>query len=399
MFMYFNVEYYFMMIRRIWGQKQWPGRRKLLLRLMVIVPLTYLFHSVFFFLDKILFPKLWFTKIEKPVFIVGHARSGTTLIQRLMAYDEDRFSYFLYWEMFFPSLLQKKLIRWFGVLDRKLLGSYFFKKLEAWDEKMFGKIRHIHNMGLWVPEEDDFVMSSCFYAAYWQLQAPMMDILNMFDLDRQNPKRRKRVMRHYKECVRRQLYLNGADKTHLSKNPVYSGRVASIIETFPDAQVVVMMRDPVECVPSNLKLMKYNYKGNKWQPDDYQTSLKIIEDISYDCYLRPNQVLKENPQVPSMVVDYRDLVSSPKTTVEAIYDRFGFPISAEYSATLEERQKKNKKHATKHSYSMEEFGMDPERIYTALDEFYQKYDWVKPEITSDDAQAKEATEQAEAQPA
>ena len=68
---------------------------------------------------------------SKPVFIVGHARSGTTLMHRLMSADGDRFSYFLYWETFFPSLLQKKIIRAFGRIDSTLLGGLIDKKLKA----------------------------------------------------------------------------------------------------------------------------------------------------------------------------------------------------------------------------------------------------------------------------
>ena len=49
--------------------------------------------------------------IERPVFVVGHARSGTTFVHRLMSQDEDRFSVFRLYELYFPSLLQKKLIR------------------------------------------------------------------------------------------------------------------------------------------------------------------------------------------------------------------------------------------------------------------------------------------------
>ena len=91
---------------------------------------------------------------------------------------------------------------------------------------------------------------SSFWAAQWAqvaptLPAPMMDTNDVFYLDKKPPQQRRRVMNTFKECVRRQLYINGGNKTHLSKNPFYSGRVASILETFPDARIVVNMRDPL----------------------------------------------------------------------------------------------------------------------------------------------------------
>ncbi|WP_279243308.1 sulfotransferase family protein [Candidatus Litorirhabdus singularis] len=382
MFLYFDLSYYFNMLRRIWHKKHWPGRNALLLRLILVVPLLYLVHSVFFFLDKILFPGLWFQKIEKPIFIVGHARSGTTLLSRLLAYDADRFSFFLYWEMFFPSLLEKKIIRGLGVIDRALLNSFFFKRIQAWDDKTFGPYRHIHNMGLWVPEEDDFVMNVTFFAAYWQLAAPVMDINDMFYLDRKPEKLRRRVMGTFKECVRRQLYLCGGDKIHLSKNPVYSGRVASIIEAFPDARILINIRDPLECVPSNMKLMEGNYLGKGWQSEDYAESLRILETMSYDCYRMPREVLSRKTRTPHMVVDYRDLVAEPLNTIESIYNKLELPLCEAYREQLQERDSKAREHKTTHSYSAEEYGIDTQRMLAELEDFYQEFQWPRPDQSS-----------------
>ncbi len=379
MFLYFKFDYYLNFLKRIWNKKGWPGRYKMLFRLLVLVPLLYLLHSVFFFLDKILFPGLWSQKIEKPIFIVGHARSGTTLLSRLLASDSDRFSYFLYWEMFFPSLIEKKLIRGLGVLDNKLLGSFFYNKLKAWDDKAFGPMRHIHNMGLWVPEEDDFVMNVTFYGAYWHLPAPLMDTNDVFYLDRKSAAQRRRVMNTYKECVRRQLYLNGGDKIHLSKNPMYSGRVASLLEAFPDARIVVNIRDPLECVPSNLKLMEGNYQARGWSEADYADSLQVLEDMSIDCYIMPREALNAHPETPSLAVDYRTLVAEPKNSVTHLYEVMDLPMSAEYEQILDEQDGKARAHKTAHSYSAEEFGMDVTRLTSALADFYEEYGWPKPQ--------------------
>ena len=102
--MYFDLQYYWRVLRHVWSLKQWPGRRRTLVRLLLLVPLEYLFNVLFFTLDYLVFPSLWRQQVERPVFIVGHARSGTTLVHRLLAADGETFSYFLYWEMFFPSL-------------------------------------------------------------------------------------------------------------------------------------------------------------------------------------------------------------------------------------------------------------------------------------------------------
>ena len=87
--MYIDLQYYWRVLLHVWSLKQWPGRTRTLIRLLLLVPLEYLFHTVFFLLDYLFFPALWRQKVQRPVFIVGHARSGTTLAHRLLAADGD----------------------------------------------------------------------------------------------------------------------------------------------------------------------------------------------------------------------------------------------------------------------------------------------------------------------
>ena len=136
------------------------------------MPLVASFHAVCFFLDRLLFPGLRSVEVRTPVFIVGHARSGTTLLHRLMSEDRERFSVFLYYELFFPSLLQKKLIRSLAALDRRL-GGAIASRVEAWEERTFGPMRHIHPMGLTMPEEDDFLLTYSCASGYWIVLLPV----------------------------------------------------------------------------------------------------------------------------------------------------------------------------------------------------------------------------------
>ena len=157
--MYFDVDYWWRVVRHVWGLRAWDGRNAMLARLLLWIPLRTLLHGTCFVLDYLFFPRLWTLQVERPVFIIGHGRSGTTLMHRLMSAD-DRFSYFLYWEMFFPALLQKKAIRLIGWLDSRLLGGLVNDRLRAWDDRIFGRYRHLHDMSLWNAEEDCFAMAA-----------------------------------------------------------------------------------------------------------------------------------------------------------------------------------------------------------------------------------------------
>ena len=160
--------------------------------LLVKIPLRALGHAVCFFLDGLLFPGLWFTPIDKPVFIIGHARSGTTLAHRLMGAD-GQFSLFKYYELLLPSLIEKKVVRLLAWVDRTLLGRRIEKRLQAWEEKTFGPLRHIHKMGLTIPEEDDLVLYSSCASGFWATRVPTMGEIDFFRIDARPAASRRRL--------------------------------------------------------------------------------------------------------------------------------------------------------------------------------------------------------------
>lgn len=380
--MYFDLQYYWRVLRHVWSLRGWSGRRRTLLRLLFRVPLEYLCNALCFLLDYVLFPALWRQRVERPVFIVGHARSGTTLAHRLLAADTETFSYFLYWEMFFPSLLQKRLIRALGVVDEKLLGCFFNRKLVAWDDRTFGPTRHMHDMSLWNSEEDQFVMRGAFVTQQWSLEIPMVDIVDIFHVDEMPARKRRRWLQHYRECVKRQLLLNGGERIHLSKNPLMSGWVQSLIDTFPDARVVVMVRDPASCIPSVLKLVELNWRGRGWRREDYAQSLRVLTDISFESFHHPRQVLARNPRTPQIAVDYRALTSAPRHTVHDIYRALGLPVSAAYDRYLQAQEQREKSHTTHFEYSIDDYELSRERIERELAEFYDEYQWPRAEAAA-----------------
>ncbi len=372
--MFFDFIYWRKVLRFAWAQKQWPGRNKMMWRLLVVVPLVSAIHALFFILDYLFFPRLWRQQVAAPVFIIGHARSGTTLMHRLMAADEGRYSFFLFWETMFPSLLEKKLIRALGVVDG-WLGHPLLKRLQAWDEKTFAPFRHIHEQGLWIPEEDQFVMRSAFVTQQWALDLPLMHEVDIFHVDDMDAKHRRRWMRHYRACVKRQLLLHGGECTHLSKNPLMSGWVNALLEEFPDARFVVMMRDPVQCIPSNLKLVEQVYRAGGWTAEQYAASMAAMTNISFDTFHVPKQALQQHPDTPHVVVDYRRLTKEPKATTEQVYRALNLPLTPQFSDYLAVQQDRERGHSAKFEYSLGEFNLARSRIEAELAGFYEEWQW------------------------
>ena len=375
MIFHFDFANYFKMIRLAWQEPNPRARWYYLSVLIVWVPIVSAFHAICFFLDGILFPGLWKTAIRAPVFVVGHARSGTTLVHRLMSKDEGRFSAFVLYELYFPSLLQKKLIRFLAGVDRRYLGGVLEKRVRAWEDGHYAAMREIHKMGLSEAEEDDIVLYYSCASGFWITKMPYMGDLDFYHVDRFPERKRRRLMGFYKDCVRRQLYLNGGDKIHLSKNPVFAGRVASLIETFPDARIVVPIRNPYETIPSLLKLMRSGWKRLGWDEDRQKRCLRVLADQSFHTYRYPLDVLARHPETPKAVVDYRDVVADPAATIERTYEQLGLPITPAFHDVLVAEGKRAREHKSGHSYSLAEFGLEAEEIRTQLGDLFERFRW------------------------
>ncbi len=390
MLFFFDFANYFKMVRLAWHEKSPVVRYYFLAILCISVPIVSSFHAVCFFLDRILFPGLARVEVREPVFMVGHARSGTTLTHRLMSQDEGRFSSFLLYECYFPSLLQKKLIRWGIEADRRYFGGFLAKRVRAWEERRYGGQRHMHEMGLTIPEEDDITFFYSMASGFWITRMPYMGDLDFYHMNDWPEARRRRYNDFYRECVRRQLYLNGPEKTHLAKNPLWAGRVQSLLEAFPDAKFVVNVRDPRDTIPSLLKLVNAGWKQLGWEESRQQRCLKILADQSWHSYRHPLETLEAHPETRGAIVDYRDLTDDPAATIERVYHDLSFPMSDGFRAQLAGEGKRERKRKTRHTYSLEEFGLEGENIRDELADLFERFQW-----EADDALASEIAAQGE----
>ncbi len=378
MIFHFDFANWRKMVALAWREKQPAVRFYFLAVLLVAIPIVSTFHAICFFLDGILFPGLWKVEIEAPVFVVGHARSGTTLVHRLLSADQGRFSVFLLYEMYFPSLLQKKIIRGLARFDRTFLGGALEKRVQAWEDRHYAAVRKVHMMGLTEAEEDDIVLYYSMASGFWITKMPYMGDLDFYYVDQWPEKKRRRLMRFYKECIRRQLYLNGPEKTHLSKNPVFAGRVAALIETFPDARIVTTMRNPYETIPSLLKLMQGGWRRLGWDEDRMARCLRVLADQSFETYTHPLEVLDEVSDTPRAIVDYREATTDAGAAIQRLYADLGLEMGGEYRAFLEAQGKRERKHRSGHSYSLEEFGLEADEIRTRLASLFDEYGWDEP---------------------
>lgn len=382
--MYFDFQTYGRLLRLAAAERDPRGRKVVRAAAFGVLPAVAAVNAAGFLLDRVAFPGLARVDVREPVFIVGHARSGTTLMHRLMAMDADRFSFFRFYEMFIPALVLKRLARGVGAIDRRYANGALERRIRQREQRALAATAEEHRTSLFSPEEDDFVLAPSAASGFWIVVAPYMEDLDFYYVDEWTPERRRRLLGQYRECVRRQLYANGPHKTHLSKNPTFSGRVESLIEEFPDARFVVLVRNPLEAIPSLLHLLKEAWAGYGWSEERFRSALDVLARQSIHTYRHPLEVLERHPETPHVVVDYRDLIASPRRSVEEVYARFGYALSPAFAEALRREDERARAHTTSYSYTLEEFGLDAGEIRAELADLFDRFGWDRSDARSTD---------------
>jgi hypothetical protein len=359
-----------------------PRRVGRVLLLALLCPAIVFFGSIGMLLDWVFFPGLRSTRITTPVFVTGHARSGTTLMVKLLSRDEH-YAWVMTYEMILPSITQKRLVRWAAAIDREYLGCFLEKRVRDWEDRVFAKGREMHPMGLTMPEEDAFMLAATFLHAQVGLFFPYQrEIDQLFYFDQRTPRQRGRAMKFYERCIRRHLYLHGgndAGVVYLSKSPTMVGALLSLREMFPDAKFVLMMRNPYETIPSLLKMMVRNWRILGYQRDEIDEALRMLAEQCLYYYQYPFEALADLTPERCAFVRYEELVASPAKTIEALYQQLGFPLSETFAAELRAEERRSRKHRGEHIYSLEEFGLTRAEIRSALPEAFGRFGWDPPD--------------------
>jgi hypothetical protein len=128
-------------------------KRFLFLVLFYLVwPLGSLMHWFCFALDDIFFPGYKNHPIEKPLFILGNLRSGSTFLHRLLSRDKETFTSLTTWDIYLtPSVTQKKITQFVAGLDNRYFNGIMHKLLHKFDAATLGKLK-IHPISFFSPK-------------------------------------------------------------------------------------------------------------------------------------------------------------------------------------------------------------------------------------------------------
>jgi hypothetical protein len=317
-------------------------------------------------LDRLIWPDIEKTPIVAPVFIIAPPRSGTSFLQKLLTLDQERFVFWKMYQTILPTVLTEKLIQW-GLACDRLLGRPVGRLLGWCEKRWFGGWDNLHTMRLDAPEEDGALYLYAFACEAIYMLFPFIEELWELGFPDTLPQEDRRALMHYyRSCLQRLIYSSGSGKTLLIKSTNSSGTVRSILEAFPDARFITILRDPADSIASSISLMIPALRAHspEIQPDGEIS--KAYARLSSEWYKYLHHFSLGLPEHQIHTVDYQALVRDPSATVEAIYRHFEWEISPDFRACLNAQQQRQKTYQSGHRYRLEEFGVDREWLYNEL---------------------------------
>ena len=337
---------------------------------LLFLPLFLLFTHCTLFLDRIFFPQYCKLQVKNPVFIIGNPRSGTSFLHRLLTQTED-FVAFKTWQLFFPALTARVLV--------KPIINYLIR----------------HNLTQIVPEEsghglyldrvehDEFLFIHKLDTRFLLSLSPLgFDDREYPELrlhDRQPDSRRYSSVKFFRECLKRQIYYT--KKTQVIAHLHFSTyRIKTLLETFPDAKFIYLVRSPYETIPSHLTLGYNVFKYQKRLNNIPEAKLKWYFERRYrydlELYWYFYELQKKAEISPEnvMVLPYNLLCSDLEKSFTQIEKFTGIQPSDKLRQAVKKQAEKQKQYQRKHKIiDLQQFGLSKEQIAQDFDFVFEEY--------------------------
>jgi hypothetical protein len=324
-------------------------------------------------LDHVFFPGFKRQPVRDPIFIVAPPRTGSTLTQNLMSLDQERFVYNTLYQTIFPAVTFQRCFDALVWIDRKT--GRLLQRMVGWAErKWFGGWDDMHKMRFNQPEEDDgFFVYTFLTEAIFLLFLHVDELRVAGFLDALPPGKRRKVMAFYRSCLQRRLYASGPDKTILTKATQSSGAVESLLEAFPDAKFITIIRHPYESVASHVSVFWSVWQAHSPNLKKDGPASKAYARLAVRWYQHLFAFRDKVDPRQYYCIDYRDLTRDPQATLENLYRHFGWSMSEELRRKLASAKGHQVNFASKHRYSLEEFGLTKQWIHEELGSLLDHY--------------------------
>jgi hypothetical protein len=305
-------------------------------------------------------PELLRRPIERPIFVFGVPRTGTTLLSNLLATDPARRSP-LTWEIDDPvppptnaTLLNdpRALVRL--EMEKKMLAA-------RPDAGKYYRSSAIY------PNECMFFVQSDFKALIWESRGKFLNYRNwLFQTD----------LTSTYEYHKRFLQLLQADAPGIwnLKMPSHALWIETLLKVYPDARLVWTHRDPFTATGSFCSLLSLSHQAFTGKVDTHF----LGEDCSYQAVEHANRIMDARDKLgESRIIDvhYGELMRNPIESMRKLYKSLGddFTPAAENGMRTWLADNPQDKFG-RHEYKLAQFGLSAEKLEKMFERYLSRYD-------------------------
>ena len=311
-------------------------------------------------------PAVTAAAIDRPVFILGLPRTGTTLLSYLFDADPDNRS-LRRWEAFDAVPPPAAT----AVADGDPRIGVARAEMDALYD-LSPEFKAIHFESAEGPTECVTVLAGDHRSMQYETLANVPSYGEWSDgCDHAT------AYAHHRRTL--QVLQSAAPGRWVLKSPVHNLALDDLLATYPDATLIVTHRDPTRVVVSLANLVQVlsglgtdadwnDYLGRRWL---HLVSLML--DRQAEVRARLGDPGSDRGRF--IDVDYRALASDPVGTVSRIYDRLGWPVTASARRGFKRYTAANPQHVHgAHTYRAEDFGLDPRALSERFEEHRQRFD-------------------------
>lgn len=321
-------------------------------------------------LDQLFFPAWRRQRVDRPVFIIGHPRSGTTMLHRSLTSADD-FVVFKFWHLFFPSLT-----------SRKLLGPLMDYLIRQGKDVIVPKsVGHLFSLG--AVDEEDFLFlfhaMTQFYPPLSGLAFSEHDFDDIVFCDALPAKLRRESMAWFDGCLRRQILFTGRQRVVTKMN--YSAlRVRTLLEAYPDARIVYLVRSPLDTIPSHLSLHQnacYHQWGKARIPPavlNRYIQRRYEHNVSLYRYVEDLLAAGHLPESRVITVRYEDMMQDLEGEVGRVAAFCQLDLSDALRSSIAAQANIQRGYKREHSnHKMEDFGLTRADVLRDLGFIFDRY--------------------------
>jgi hypothetical protein len=306
-------------------------------------------------------PEVLDAPVRKPIFVLGLPRTGTTALHHVLAQDPAH-QFLEFWLGAAPGPRPPRAT-WgddprFQAAAKGLRFSY------ALDPGL----RAIHSLTPEGPEECRHLLSQSFTDDTFDSNATIPEYTEWYHRQDMRPS-----YAYHRDALKL-IQSPQPERRWVLKYPGHMTHLEVLLETYPDACIVMTHRDPARVLPSLCSLV------TRWR-GLYEDDVNVAAVARWQVEMWAERIehamgVRERSR-PERFYDvaFREIVEDPVRAIRRLYDHFEIDLSGEAERHMRTWHEENPqgKHGG-HAYRAEEFGLDPGAVSERYAAYRERFD-------------------------